>query len=264
VPLSREGKERSFRENVLLAFSLAGVAGAVNAIGLAELGVLTSHVTGTATRLGVALGSGGWLDAGRAFALLMAFVLGAMSATLLIEFAKRTHHPRFQLPLLVETVLLTALTLLATLTDGPRTEGVFAVALALSVAMGLQNALVTRVSGAVVRTTHLTGLATDLGIELVRVGAWFFDRTRGECLLDRLRHVAVVRRDPELYRARLHATILCSFVLGCVVGSVAYALVGALAMTLPVCVLLALVAYDRHLAVSDEDLDDDFNPDLSP
>ena len=32
--------------------------------------------------------------------------------------------------------------------------------------MGLQNSLVTRISNAVVRTTHLTGIFTDLGIEL--------------------------------------------------------------------------------------------------
>ena len=33
-------------------------------------------------------------------------------------------------------------------------------------AMGLQNSFVTKISNAVVRTTHLTGLFTDLGIDL--------------------------------------------------------------------------------------------------
>ena len=46
--------------------------------------------------------------------------------------------------------------------------------------MGLQNALVTRVSGAVVRTTHMTGVLTDIGIELVRMRAWVRDGPRGQ------------------------------------------------------------------------------------
>ncbi len=33
-------------------------------------------------------------------------------------------------------------------------------------AMGLQNSFVTKISNAVVRTTHLTGLFTDLGIDI--------------------------------------------------------------------------------------------------
>ena len=38
--------------------------------------------------------------------------------------------------------------------------------------MGMQNSLVTRLSGAVVRTTHLTGVVTDLGIEAARWYRW--------------------------------------------------------------------------------------------
>ncbi|WP_316568022.1 DUF1275 family protein [Myxococcus sp. MxC21-1] len=48
--------------------------------------------------------------------------------------------------------------------------------------MGLQNALVTRVSGAVVRTTHITGILTDIGIQVVRLGSWLREGTRGQGL----------------------------------------------------------------------------------
>ncbi|WP_394331199.1 DUF1275 family protein [Chryseobacterium luteum] len=45
--------------------------------------------------------------------------------------------------------------------------------------MGLQNALVTRVSQSVVRTTHLTGLFTDLGMDLSKL---FFFKEKSESI----------------------------------------------------------------------------------
>ena len=259
MPLSTEGKARSFRENVLLAFSLSGVAGAVNAIGFVQLGFLTSHVTGTATKIGTHLAAAKWLDLRAAILLLVTFIVGAMAATILIEIAKRRHFPRFQLPLLLEAMLLSVIGLLeGTGTIEPDQK--LPLALGLSFAMGLQNALVTRLSGAVVRTTHLTGLATDVGIEVVLVLSWFLKRTAGEGTLERLKHIAVVRDDPELYRARLHATIMFSFIGGAALGAALAATAGPLAITLPVLVLVGLVAYDRALAISYEDLDSEFNP----
>lgn len=264
MPLSREGKERSFRENVVLAFSLAGVAGAVNGIGFAELGFLTSHVTGTATRIGNAVGQGSFLDAGRALALVATFVLGAMTATVLIEVAKRARQPRFQVPLLVEALILVAFTIYTELLESPEPSLKYTLALTLSFAMGLQNALVTRLSGAVVRTTHLTGLATDFGIEVVRVIVWYQERTRGEGLREHLRQLRYVTADPELYRARLHATIFVSFVAAAAAGVFLFSRIGAMAMAMPVTGLVALIVYDRVLRVSDEDLDEHFNPRFEP
>ncbi|HEY8432458.1 MAG TPA: YoaK family protein [Sandaracinaceae bacterium] len=263
MPLSREGKERSFRENVVLAFSLAGVAGAVNGIGFAELGFLTSHVSGTTTRLGIALGTGRWLDAWDALAFVLAFVVGAMTAAILIEVARRIGQPRFQMPLLAEALVLVAFTLFTEVVDEPDATLKYRLAVALSFTMGLQNALVTRLSGAVVRTTHLTGLATDAGIEIVRVVALYLKRTRGESLRDHLRHLSYMTSDPELYRARLHATIFVSFIGGAAAGAWLFARVGAMAMIVPTVGLLALVVYDRVLGVSNEDLEEDYNPRFS-
>lgn len=260
MPLSREGKERSFRENVVLAFSLAGVAGAVNGIGFAELGFLTSHVSGTVTRFGTAIGAGSWLDAWHALGFIGSFVVGAMTAAVLVEIARRTGHPRFQMPLLAEALVLVGFTVFTELMDEPDDALKYKLALALSFMMGLQNALVTRLSGAVVRTTHLTGLSTDMGIEIVRVVALYQKRTRGESLRDHLRHLSYMRSDPELYRARLHATIFLSFVVGAASGLWLFAHIGAMAMVAPVIGLLGLVIYDRVLGVSDQDLDEEFNP----
>jgi uncharacterized membrane protein YoaK (UPF0700 family) len=183
-----------------------------------------------------------------------------MTAAFLVEVARRTGHPRFQMPLLAEALVLVAFTLFTELTDEPDAALKYKLALALSFMMGLQNALVTRLSGAVVRTTHLTGLATDVGIEIVRVIALYQQRTRGESLRDHLRHLSYMRSDPELFRARLHATIFLSFVVGAASGLWLFAHIGAMAMVAPVIGLLVLVMYDRILGVSDQDLDENYNP----
>ncbi len=87
----------------------------------------------------------------------------------------------------------------------PVSAGVILI-LGLSFLMGLQNAVVTRISNARVRTTHISGTSTDIGIEL----AMLFD---------------VVRRkespkDAPLYleRLRLHAFTLLSFLTGGIAG----------------------------------------------
>lgn len=78
--------------------------------------------------------------------------------------------------------------------------------LCLSFLMGMQNAVVTRISNARVRTTHLSGTSTDIGIEL----AMLFDvlRRKGS------------PKDAPVYieRLKLHSLTLLSFLLGGVAG----------------------------------------------
>ncbi len=93
-------------------------------------------------------------------------------------------------------------------------------------AMGLQNALVTRVSQSVVRTTHLTGLFTDLGIELSQL---LFRRERSSLKRDIL----------------LKLSIIAGFFLGCLVGGFAYSKWGILTLLIPAGMLLYTLWYDR-------------------
>lgn len=264
MPLSREGKERSFRENLVLASTLPAVAGMVNVLGYMHLGFYTSHMTGRVSGFGVDLAKGLYIEGTHLLELLAAFIVGAMLAATLIEIAKGMHWPRYQLPLLIEALLLSAVLLFEVLSDVPVVKLpedqkiVFAMFLAMS--MGLQNALVARLSGAVIRTTHLTGLSTDLGVELVRVIRWFADTTKGMTFGQRLRHVNVARKDGQLYKVRLYVTILCTFMTGAIVGGILTKLIGVLGMVVPVLVLVSLVLYDRFLWVSEEDLEADFNP----
>ncbi|MDX2009655.1 MAG: YoaK family protein, partial [Myxococcaceae bacterium] len=256
--------ERSFQENLTLARTLPAVAGMVNVIGYVNLGFYTSHVTGRVSGFGVNVAKEKFTEAGFMLGLVVSFIIGAMLASAFIELAKVRHWPRYQLPLLIEALLLSIITLFEVSSSVPLTELApfqkFLFAVALSVSMGLQNALVARLSGAVVRTTHVTGVSTDLGIESVRVIRWYLEHTKDKTLLEQMRDFSAVKKDAQLYRVRLYLTILGSFLFGATAGGLLNASIGVIGMAVPILVLVALVIYDRILGVSEEDLAENFNP----
>lgn len=242
MPLSQVGQERSQRQNMVLALLLAVVAGAVNAIGLIELGESTSHVSGSATQLGTLVARSHWQWARFSAGLLLSFLIGAMLATAFVERARIIKgQARYAAALLMEVFILTAFTLACELVTPRPVWLVAPLAWCLCLAMGLQNALVTKISHAVVRTTHVTGIVTDLGIELVRLAVWFRKR-----VLHPMAWTALAS-DPELHKVRLHGTILVSFISGAALGTLFVERFGHLAMLGPMALLVALVVYDRLL-----------------
>jgi hypothetical protein len=96
----------------------------------------------------------------------------------------------------------------------------------------------------VVRTTHLTGIVTDLGIESVRALVWLRDTARQRPLGEQVRLFTHLLEFPELKRLRLHAAIFLSFFTGALVGPIMYLRQGYRAMLLPIVVLTALLIFD--------------------
>ena len=149
-------------------------AGAINGIALQACQRFVTHVTGTVTRLGLeVMRVNILLD----FALVLAaFVVGSMVSGMLINGrAGRGREPYFAMPLWM-TSTITALVALCGHAGwfGPFGGTVdepldFVLLCALSFGMGLQNAAVATSTGMLVRTTHLTGPATDLGIHLAEM-----------------------------------------------------------------------------------------------
>jgi uncharacterized membrane protein YoaK (UPF0700 family) len=227
------------------------VAGAVNASGFFIVGVYTSHVTGSVARVGDELAQGHTGRALAAGALVVAFLFGAMLSTGLVDRARRLGRARYVGPLMTESALLLAVTLLgiAQPKQIPALAGLTAAL--LSMAMGVQNALVTKLSGAVVRTTHLTGIVTDLGIELVRAWEWARATAASQSVWAILRQLRHPRRISELRRLRLHAAIGSSFLGGALVGPVLYLRQGVASMLLPVIVLAGLVFFDSLVGLRD-------------
>ncbi len=240
MPLSRQGPHRSLRQNVALAVLLAGVAGAVNAAGFFVLGAHTSHMTGNVAQVGEALSTGRWDIARLAAAWICAFVLGAATAAALMEWVKHRPRGRHVPALALEALILVSVTAFVVLhPDEARHHAALVGAMAF--AMGMQNALVTRISGAVIRTTHLTGVLTDLGIDAVQAAQWLRHRWRtqgGRGLFSALRQA---RSFEALW---LHLALLGSFAVGATLGPLLLLWWGPGALAIPAISLTALIFLD--------------------
>ncbi len=226
-----EGPSRSARNNEILAGYLAFVAGFTNSSGFVLVGSFTSHVTGSVGRLANDVATGQFGAAAFALILMISFFAGAVLASLLVEARARGVARAYGSALVLEAAALAAFMLLALLVRARSPRVLDAEAAALCLAMGAQNSLVTSLSGAVIRTTHLTGVVTDLGIDVARWLLWL--RARGASSAARPAHV----------RTLLLLTIFVSFSLGAVLGAWLAVTHGAWAIAWPTAAILCAAAY---------------------
>lgn len=219
------------REDALdrhLAFLLTFVAGAANAGGLMAVGRYTSHMTGIVSRMADDAALGLWAPLAAGAAALGAFVAGAGVSAILINWARRRDmQAEYALPLAVEAGLLTLFACADLLARVHPQTALAGATLLLCFVMGLQNAIITKLSGARIRTTHITGLVTDLGIE---AGKALYPNRRGD--------LVPVRADaPKL---RLLAGLAATFFVSGVIGALAFHRAGT-AAALPLAALLMTI-----------------------
>jgi len=144
-------------------FFLALIAGAVNAIGILGFAhEAVSHLSGTATLLAISASSTTTSPPLHLAGIMLSFLVGAMISGILIGDQSLQLGRRYGVALVLESGLLLAAMFAL---NAESTSGHFFA----SAACGLQNAMATTYSGAVIRTTHVTGLFTDLGLLL---GHW--------------------------------------------------------------------------------------------
>ncbi len=161
----------SFVQQSRLAITLAWVAGYTNIVALLTCGHVTSHVSGTTSDLGRGLAEGRWGLVGFLGFLLLTFFTGAVISGAATELGRRRGWESiYVLPMAIEAAMLAVFALGVRLHDVPGPEmglALYWMGGSSSMAMGLQNATITRISSGVVRTTHVTGVVTDLGLETV-------------------------------------------------------------------------------------------------
>lgn len=222
--------QRSPRSDRHLGYSLAFVAGAVNAGGFLAIGQYTSHMSGIVSSMADHLALGNIMPALAALAAWLVFVTGAAITAVLINLARRRHlRSQFALSLLVEAGLLLLFGLAGTYLAEMRDFLAPVTVLLLCFIMGLQNAILTKISGAVIRTTHVTGLSTDLGIELGKL--FYFNR----------RHVPNLQVRANRDKLFLHISLVMYFFGGGVIGALGFKHIGYTA-TVPLAAGLALLA----------------------
>jgi uncharacterized membrane protein YoaK (UPF0700 family) len=235
-----EGEQRSDRHNQLLAGYLATVAGLVNSAGFILAGSFSSHVTGNVGRLADNLALGHGSAAALAATMIGAFFLGAFLASMALESNVLRRRPHvYGLLLLGEAALLGGFLVLARMIDVRNPRALDGLALLLCMAMGLQNSLVTRLSGAVVRTTHLTGVVTDLGIEAARWFRFWRAHISRRMQIRLLLGTSPPPVPPHAPKSLLLLTILAGFVLGSAAGAIGAAQLGGGALLVPLALLVS-------------------------
>ena len=207
----------------LLAFN----AGAINAGGFLVVSMYTSHMTGFASMLADNLILGNMRLVLGALGALLAFITGAAVTAVMVNWARQRHvRSEYALPLLLEALLLLIFGLLGATLNRQTPFAVPLTVLVLSFTMGLQNALVSKISSSQIRTTHMTGIITDLGIELGKMFYW--NRTESP-MESRVRANRI--------KLRLFGTLLTAFIVGGLVGAAGFRYAGFI-WVVPLAILL--------------------------
>ncbi|GAB2865432.1 YoaK family protein [Nocardioides pacificus] len=222
--LTVAGPVRSPRHNLQLAGLLALTAGVLNSVGFVAVSVYTSHMTGIVASLADNLVIGGAGLVGIGVLSLVCFVVGAMTCAVVFNWGRRRDlRGRYANVLVLEALLILLFGLLAESLSWSHRNLVFISVLCFT--MGLQNAIITKISDAQIRTTHVTGMVTDIGIELGKLA--YRQRTPG---------LPPVQADPR--KLSMLATLVGLFFLGGVLGAVGY-----LEFGFPVVIPLAVLVF---------------------
>ncbi|WP_192085779.1 YoaK family protein [Algoriphagus sp. Y33] len=157
--------DRTNKENVQLGSLTAFSAGMVNVISVIIFFAFTSNVTGHYAILAQEISHGNWYQALVVLGWIFLFFFGNfVSNIIVINFRDRNAYLAHSLPLVIEIICLLAV---GTYIQFYYKETLLETELMVSTmlfAMGIQNGLTATISNSAVKTTHLTGLTTDLGI----------------------------------------------------------------------------------------------------
>jgi uncharacterized membrane protein YoaK (UPF0700 family) len=167
-------------------------------------------MTGIVSAMADNLALGGFALVTTGAGALLSFLMGAAATAVMVNYARRHRlYSEYALPLLVEAALLLCFGTLGGQLSHIKGLFVPMTVMLLCFIMGLQNAVITKLSKAEIRTTHLTGAVTDIGIELGKLFYWNFDRSAGK---------------PEVLADRSRLKTLCLLVTFFFVGGIAGAL----------------------------------------
>lgn len=207
---------------LLGAWLLACIAGMINVVGFMGLEQhAITHLTGTSTLLGAAIAQGqGGLALELAGAIL-AFLLGALLSGLIIRNTSLSLGRHYNTVLALEAGLLV---LAVPLLERHSLSGLYVAA----TACGLQNAMATTYSGAVIRTTHLSGMVTDLGLLLGQL----------------LRGIVIERR-----RLAVCLTVISGFLIGSLIGALLFSWLQFRTLLVPAALTgITALAYGAYLS----------------
>ena len=214
--LLKHGPARSKQLNRQLAWFMAFIAGAVNAGGFLAVQIYTSHTTGNISRMADELALGHHTIALAMLSVVACFCMGAFTSGLLVSLGRRRRfRAHYALSLMIEAILLLIFGLMGSRLQHMHRLFLPVTVILLSFIMGMHNSVVTIISNAEVRTTHMTGIVTDLGLELSRLFYFNVDTNQ--------RNKRITANRDKL---KLYLLILVSFFCGGVAGAIGFKQVG--------------------------------------
>ena len=221
-----KGKRRTLKHNLKIASLLSSIAGIVNVAGFLSIKRLTTNVTGHFAFFVDEIFKFNFWQGFIYFLYIFFFFLGSFVSSFIVELiSKKENNSVYVIPTLIESIILFLVAFFGQLLV---TENPNLLAFSLLFAMGLQNSLVTTISNSAVRTTHLTGLFTDLGIELSQL--FFYKHTEQKIKL----HSSI----------KLRLTIISFFFMGGIVGGILYSFIKLYVLAIAGGILLVGMIYD--------------------
>ncbi|MEY4615993.1 MAG: hypothetical protein RJB66_953 [Pseudomonadota bacterium] len=225
--------------NYLLWSILAFQAGTINVGGFLACHRFVTHVTGFATHFGVDVASGSIVSALSMALVPLFFLLGSMASALLIDKRKYLgKEPHYTVTFTFSGISFLTLTIAGQL----GTFGAFAnssssltnfmILAILSFLSGIQNGMIGFTSGLLVRTTHLTGITTDLGVGLMRVS---------------YPNISIQQKQFEFKMNLLRIGTIASFIVGSTVGGLVFFRFEYLGFLIPSFICLFLAGYSWNV-----------------
>eukprot|EP01125_Pyxidicula_operculata_P017193 TRINITY_DN6010_c0_g1_i1.p1 TRINITY_DN6010_c0_g1~~TRINITY_DN6010_c0_g1_i1.p1 ORF type:complete len:352 (-),score=70.80 TRINITY_DN6010_c0_g1_i1:175-1230(-) len=222
-------ERRDFKWIVLGASLLALIAGWVNLVNIKIVGHPVTHVSGSVSNIANNLVASEWVKFAEYCCVVLFFCLGSMIAAVIVGNEGFQMGRKYGLAIMAAGFLVLIGSLIFEFIDITQADNagirIFTQIL-LSCAAGIQNGLCTSFSGAVVRTTHVTGIVTDIGLT---IGYWIrYHNTKPE--------------KAHLWKLKLHVPIVVSFLIGGIFGALSFTALDTFSNLIPACFFILVGA----------------------
>lgn len=163
--LRKYSSSRGLAENIKLGTLTAFAAGMLNVASLLVFFSFTSNVTGHYAILATEVAKGNYYQVAVVFAWIFTFFMGNFTSnSIVINLGKWNAYVAHATPIVLEIICLMAVGFYGQYFYSETLQETEMLLGLMLFAMGLQNGLTASISNFAVKTTHLTGATTDLGI----------------------------------------------------------------------------------------------------
>ncbi len=228
--LRRSKDDRTLKENLLLASSTAFIAGATNVIGVIAFLAFSANITGHVANLARHVAENNWHEMILFFIWLLLFFMGAFISNFLIRSGQnKSNYWAHSRPVIVEIIILLFVAVYGDkfYAESQIEREIIISALILGFRRGLQNSMVSTISGGLIKSSHLTGLFTDLGAD---VSEWLHPKSK---------KTGVVKN-----RIYVRVTVLAFYFFGGLAGGYFFNAYGFVIFYFIPLILLAILYYD--------------------